>query len=315
MIKKVATYLFIVLLFSFLLANILLNWQNVASYSWRLNNIDTTILLIILSLMHFINALSWHTLMMSMQLKVDLVGNMRIWMYSNFSRMLPGVVWQYLGRVYLAGKYGVPRASVATALVIEIVLNLTAGNLIILLIVLFWGMKINTNILAVVLIAGSALGATITCLSNENIMRLLMSLISRLIRRKGAITVTYIPKKWVPVLLMSYSLQFIFDGSLLFYVSRGFIDLSISSLPIYVGIFAVSWLVGYITIFAPSGLGVQEVTMTTLLSFYMPFALASLIAIIFRLLLYVSEIFALITITLISKANYSLLTKRCIIKP
>lgn len=57
-----------------------------------------------------------------------------------------------------------------------------------------------------------------------------------------------------------------------------------------VGSFALSWVAGYLTVFAPSGLGVREAVMTALLSAYMPSVEAAVYATVARLIWIVTEI-------------------------
>ena len=50
--------------------------------------------------------------------------------------------------------------------------------------------------------------------------------------------------------------------------------LSVQFLPYVIVVYTLSWLLGYIAFLAPGGLGVQELSMATLLSFYLPVGLA-----------------------------------------
>ena len=95
--------------------------------------------------------------------------------------------------------------------------------------------------------------------------------------------------RWVPGILLSVSVQFILTGLALWLVAMGLGIETQSSIFSFVGIYAASWLVGYLAFLAPSGLGIREASIAGLMSLYAPLALGSLIAILFRLATLVSE--------------------------
>ena len=56
------------------------------------------------------------------------------------------------------------------------------------------------------------------------------------------------------------------------------------------GLCAFSWAVGFLSFFSPGGVGITEITLSYLLSFFMPQLLASSVAILYRFLLTISEL-------------------------
>ena len=92
--------------------------------------------------------------------------------------------------------------------------------------------------------------------------------------------------------------NFILNGLALIFLVFAFTgNLEIEKLFIFSGLYALSWLVGYLSFFAPGGIGVTEVVLTLLLSLHFPLPLASSIAVIYRFLLVISEM-AIFMITL-----------------
>lgn len=81
------------------------------------------------------------------------------------------------------------------------------------------------------------------------------------------------------------------------------LPLDFSLLPVFIGMFSLSWLLGYITLLAPAGLGVTEMSLTALLSLYIPFSLAAVLAIAFRVALVGTEIMFLLVAFLFVKDN------------
>ena len=56
------------------------------------------------------------------------------------------------------------------------------------------------------------------------------------------------------------------------------------------GFYAFSWAIGFLSLFSPGGVGITEITLSYLLSFFMPLSLASSVAILYRFFLTISEL-------------------------
>jgi uncharacterized membrane protein YbhN (UPF0104 family) len=63
----------------------------------------------------------------------------------------------------------------------------------------------------------------------------------------------------------------------------------LAAIPLLGGIFALAWMLGMFALFAPSGIGVREGALAYLLSFHLPGYIASLAAILSRLILLLVE--------------------------
>jgi hypothetical protein len=87
-----------------------------------------------------------------------------------------------------------------------------------------------------------------------------------------------------------YSLVWFTSGLGLFLIVRLFEDVSVTYLPATIGVWVLSSLVAYLTMFSPSGLGVKELSLTLLLGLYILEPLPLLIALAFRLIWTVYDI-------------------------
>lgn len=301
------TLVFISVIFGFLFWNIYRNWPTIKSFPWIFHYQNLVLLIIFLLPIYAINAFSWHLLLKALGAKTSYLKNFRIWVFSNYGRFLPGVIWQYAGRVYLSSQAGIPKTIVTTAVVFEALLTIIVAALVILISLLILPLPVQLQesqnfFIAVAFTAFGLLLITLFLLSNEKFFIKVLFCLQK-ITKKVDITLIKIQiiKKLLPVLIFSFFLEFLFGGSVLFFLSRFAVALPFSSYPLFIGIYAASWLLGYITFFAPSGLGVQEITLAGLLSFYTPFPIASVIAVAFRISLMTSETFALLFNLLISK--------------
>lgn len=287
--KKVGSYLVVVAIFGFLFWNIASNWQVVSAFPWQFRATDLLLLATFLLPIYLINVYSWHLVTKAVGCETPFLKNIRVWAFSNISRFLPGGFWQYPGRIYLLSKEGPSKILAATAVVVESLFNLAVGSLVVVLAFVFWQLPIKIKGIEGVFVFIIFLPLFLSVLSNELIATRLVRMLQKATGRGETLKKIRLPMRWIPPLTIAFFLQYFLAGSALFFLSKSAVDLSFNLLPSFIGIFAASWLLGYITFFAPGGLGVQEASIAGLLALYMPFPVASLIAVAFRSLLFVSE--------------------------
>lgn len=288
-IKKLFTVMLVSAIFIFLLSNIYKNWQIIIDYNWRFNPQNIILLLVFLVPVYLVNGLSWYLVNKSLGTEISYLKSLKVLMLGNFARFIPGGIWQYAGKIYFAKKEGVDSSKTSLAILTETLFTLISGVMIIFIIGIFWKLPVQEGNFALIIFMSALLTAVILLFGNKKFVDLLSRLLQKLGGKKKIIPLN-LSVNWIPILLISYSLQFFVDGTVLYFLSQNATNISLELYPLFIAIFAIAWLAGFITIFAPSGLGVQEVTLAALLSGYMPFAVASLIAIVFRLLLLISEI-------------------------
>ncbi len=307
--KKI-TYLIILFIFIFLLWNIKENLYHINSENLNFRKDQLLIMIFFLLPVYFINALSWHLVTKSLSMNLSYITNLRIWITSNISRYLPGVIWQYAGRIYLTKKQGISAVLTGNALVLEALFNLLTGSLIVITSIIFLSISLGSALPKVAILISIIFVLLIFYLNYQKLFSTIFYFLGKKINKGKKIARINLPSAWIPILVISYFLQFFFDGSVLFFLSRSTIDLPLNLYPEFIGIFAISWLAGYISVFAPSGLGVQEISIATLLSQYMPFTLAGIIAIVFRLALMGSEFLTFIIVVLLSAKDKRNIHKR-----
>lgn len=98
-----------------------------------------------------------------------------------------------------------------------------------------------------------------------------------------------------------------------FLTASAFVYLDITKFTQLISLFISSWLIGYISIVTPMGLGVREAAITVGLSQFMPIPLASSISILTRIVLIISEITFLGLVSSIKSTKaYTMLKKHSI---
>jgi hypothetical protein len=102
---------------------------------------------------------------------------------------------------------------------------------------------------------------------------------------------------WMIVLL--YFASAVVQGAAFFFLIRTIFPISFQALPGVIGVYNGAWAVGFLSVFAPSGLGVREGAMTFLLKYYVPVPLAVIYSILARLWITIFEVvMSLIGLTL-----------------
>ncbi len=92
------------------------------------------------------------------------------------------------------------------------------------------------------------------------------------------------------IIFTLFILTWLLGGISTYFLFASVYSLDITQLPAIVGIVSLSWVVGFVSFIAPSGLGFREATMTFLLAFIVPAPIAALLAIVARLFATIIEV-------------------------
>lgn len=269
--------------FAFLLSQLAQNWQQAKLGLTTINSWYLSLSFISIFPVFVLAATSWYLIVRQLGGKITLGESLPIWVQTNLARYIPGLVWQYLSRFYVSVKSGLSKPISLAALILEIILVVIAAS--IWSIMLFPWQKIGLDERLVWLLMPIAL----LPIFSRSIFNGVVGLIEKILKINITGEISWSVASSVKVLPL-YLLNFLLNGLSLFFLIQAFGITSQISLWQVVGIFSLSWLIGYLTIFAPGGLGVTEVSQAYLLSYFIPFPAAVLISIVFRLVLIVAEI-------------------------
>jgi glycosyltransferase 2 family protein len=178
--------------------------------------------------------------------------------YSGLAGFVPGSVWHAVSRVMLVERQGVPRLVSAIGVGVESVLVLLGAAIVSSLTLFAW--RDEAAWLGVALIAGLLLLVTQPGL----LFGLLNWVLARLKRRPIEVRLT---ARDMLVLLVPYLLNWLIFAAISFaIVAALYPELPLSSAPVVGGIFAASWVAGYLAVFVPQGLVVREFFIVSLLA-------------------------------------------------
>lgn len=258
-----------------------------------LKNFQTSPLIVsfvILILIYPESALAWFVLAKRMNIKVSLKNALYLWIVSNTARFIPGAIWQYVGRVELGQQMGISRKEGILIVFYETLLIVISGSLFSLFAIKYWaqvGIKLYMIILIIIILL---------IIIHPAILNKIFTIIIKLTKKEKP-TISLLKIKDLLLILPLFLINFILNGLALTFLIYAFTgNFEIEKLFLISGMYALSWLIGYLSVFAPGGIGVTEVSLALFLSLQFSLPLASAIAVVYRFLLVVAELIIFIFI-------------------
>lgn len=286
MIIKFLKFFVPLVLLGFLFSNVAQDWKSILIYKEQLQFIPLILSFLILLTVYPEGAYCWYLILKKENLNVPIYSAMKIWIISNTGRYVPGKIWQYIGRVEMAHRLeDIPKIKTISSLLLETFLVLVAGLLASLLSLVFinfnnyvhsyWYLIVVSSLIVLHPVIANRFIDVIAKITKRDIKKFDMTLSLKS-------TLSLIP--W-------FMLNFFLNGIALAFLANSIgIKLDILDLLKYIGFYSISWVLGFVSIIAPAGIGVAEVSLAYLLSLSgIPIAIASAIAIIYRFLLTLSE--------------------------
>jgi hypothetical protein len=279
--------------------SIAINWQSLRSQpiDWQLSPtwIAASVLVVFSAYAVLIEA--WRRVVLSMGERLAFGPAARIWFLASLGKYVPGKVWAVAGAAVLAQRAGVdPSAAVAAALVLQ-ALALASGAAAVALTAreAFQAAGPGVVPIAAVVIAVSIAG--IAVLASQPLLDRLNRLLPSSWPRLRAIRPT--------ILALAFAANFLAwsaYGVALLFLGRGLLPGISLSLTQAIGVFTCSYLVGFIALFAPGGLGPRESVFLLMLAGDIGLKPAAALALASRLLLTGTEVLPAVPLLLRRRA-------------
>jgi hypothetical protein len=276
---------FIILIFLLLGWNLTKNFDQILNYQWNIN-LSLLGLSILLSVMiAFSMAGIWGLIVRKYAPSVSWRNYVIIWFQSLLAKYLPGGIWNLVGRVYLCRKANVSGVAPVASITLEMLLFsfsqtitvLTLGSIYIINLV-------SPQVFGLIVIFSLLIGIVV----HPKIFFKILNL--HVLSRTNLQEIPYVNSKSFLIWLNLYILVNIVSGIAFYTFVTSIYSLPLSLMPIIVVIVNLSTLIGFLTPFAPNGLGIREALLALLLSYFMPSSIAVAISIAARIWLTVCEI-------------------------
>lgn len=294
-------FLLAVILVGLAVRAVVINWQSLRAQplEWRLSAgwIAASIVVVVACYTVLIDA--WRRVVLSMGERLAFLTAARIWFLASLGKYIPGKVWAVAGAAVLAQRAGVdPVTAVAGTMVLQ-ALALASGAAVVAvaapeaLQVVGQGAVPIAALVVISSLAGAAMLGSQSFL--DRIQHLLPSSWPRL---------RAIPPGNLAAAFLANVIAWTGYGVALLLLSRGLLPEVELSLPRAVGVFTCSYLVGFIALFAPAGLGPRESVFLLMLAGDIGLKPAAALALASRLLLTGTEILPAILLLLRRRAPH-----------
>lgn len=250
------------------------------TYDWRLRPVPLVASFLLYSVALILTVQGWGLLMARLGVEKSLRKHFYIYSLTILAQRLPGVFWHVLGRMALYQKQGVGKRTVAVVSGLELVLMLIAGILVTLLALpLMAPTHLNRPGL---LLGGLLLGLLLV---HPRTLRLLLVKL-----RVGEEAMPGIRYRHSAFLVGLYAIVWALGGLILFAIIMAVYPLPWNTLPGIVGAWSLSGVIASISTFTPSGFGLREISLSVLLTPFMPTGMSAVIAIVARAVLSLCEL-------------------------
>jgi hypothetical protein len=233
-------------------------------------------------------SLAWHFIIREEDSSLTFKESNYLLTNGNFGKYIPGRVWQFVGRIYLFNNRGLSKSKILMSALLEQYFLLITAFIIFGTTYVFWHELIQNNFvnnLRVIVIAG--LFISIVSIHPKLILLCFKSLSK--VNKKFEMDLT-ISCHFVIVIIVIYFLYWLFVGTSLLFLILGCFELPLIYIFYVIGSNAIAYIIGYISIIAPNGLGVREAVLTYNLEGILTIGLGALISILSRFMLIIEEI-------------------------
>lgn len=228
----------------------------------------------------------WRRVIYRFGLEVRFHALARAWFLANLSRYIPGVVWQFVSLAQLGPSAGLSPAAMITTVLSFFVLSLMTAS-----ILGAWLLPAgHAGDFAVVVLVIRWLSPLALAAVHPGLVRSALGLVARLTGR----TLLSWQGSWLDGvrLLVLSALSWTVYGLAFHLFLASFVPLPLSTLPSVIAANALAFVIGYLVVFAPGGLGVKEGALALLLASFLPPAVAASLAIASRLWTIAAEVVA-----------------------
>ncbi len=214
-----------------------------------------------------------------------------IWFLSNLVRYVPGNIWQFLGMMELGAASQVPRR----VMLAGIILHQGFSNLAGIVIGAYAVVRLGSLPSLSPITAGLAMLFGLAALSPPVVRRG----IRLLLRVSGDLPSSGLSYRAALLLGLGYCLYWLVIGTAFWLLARGIGAAPASAALTWVSAFAAAYVIGYLSLLTPSGLGVREGTLALLLTTAAGPGPAAVAAVVARLWLVVGELGATLVAALL----------------
>lgn len=282
-LQRILTLVIVLAIFYFLLRTLIRNWTQIPFADLRFDPASIATSLLCLTAYFMVLTRGWSAIVAELGGRIQYGRAFWIMSTSQMAKYLPGGIWYTLGRVYLARAERITEEIGLLSVVFETFLLMLTDLIIFLAAVNFIpGDPTLSPVLSFVFIV------VILTLLYPPLLNALLNLALRVLRRPAV----RLRAKYAEILKLSIYFFAVWLIQIVgfYFLIHSIYPVAISQLPTLAAAYTLSWITGFVVLFAPGGLGVREGMMTLLLAPILPLPLAIAVSFLARVWITVFEI-------------------------
>jgi hypothetical protein len=282
------------LILFFIIRNLYSNWDKIGEFSFHPNYLYLFLSLVVLLLAWAVTVWSLQRLFAAFNHHIPYSDIYVIYFRSIMGKYIPGKLWQIAGSTYLAARKGIPEGISVTCFLLGQAYSILSGLALVGSIIAFGVLEGSKDLMSTLkwtLIPAVAL--ILVFALRPNLIEKPLNLVLRSFNKKS-VRINLRLGKAIEIFLLFGGCWFVFGfGFWLF--STSFITPDFN---LYIDLTAVhtaAMVIGFLSVFAPGGLGVREGILVLFLSSFneFPTPLPSAMALSFRLMVTISELISI----------------------
>lgn len=284
LVLKIARLIVPFAIFFFLGKVIVTQWSLLEDYKWSINIPYMVCSFFSLLFAFLLWAILFQRIFFKLEANLSLKKTFKVLYISNLGRYIPGKVWQLVAMYYLLERENIGKLKTTSGIIwSNIFTNLSAILIGVSAIALS---KYEISLYSITFLLG-LFAAIFLVIQPPVIDALINYILKKLKRTQIKVSLSLFT---IVSFIFFYAIVWGLCGSAFFLLTKSVAEIDIKLLPLFIGFFASSYVVGYIALFAPGGLGVREGVLAYMLSYYVPLPVASLIAVVSRIWLTLGEL-------------------------
>jgi uncharacterized membrane protein YbhN (UPF0104 family) len=284
-LKSLAGITVLTACFFFLGRSLLTNWRGTDIAGLDLDWVLLVVSWLLLAVPVLFSALLWKITLSYLGECIDFVTSVRIICLSMLPKYVPGKVWGMMGQVWLTKKEaGIPGEKGGVAVVLSTAMAILSGTLLgVVILPTALGDSVSPKLYFVFLIVPILLVALHPAV--------FIKTLNFALRKANRDIVQFVPRyTQLLKLLLMYIVFWLLQCLVVYLMIRSFYYVDLRFLLCLCGIFPLAWVVGFVSLITPGGLGVREGALAYLLGFYMPISMAIMASILIRIWATVAEV-------------------------
>jgi glycosyltransferase 2 family protein len=274
-VATIATLLISAFILGYLVYN---QRETLTEFKFRIQPLPLIAAFIIFSLDLGLVALIWGWMMNALGERVSIWKHIRIYYVSNITKRIPGTIWYIASRAQFYQQIGISRRLTTVASGMEFAIALLTSGIVAIVFSLSLLTENKLNLIGVGLVVLLSLVA-----SQPTVISWLFRKLNIEARQFSTIQLL----QW----MITYICAWCLSGLVVFAIGASIVDLDIANLGYIIGSVSLVNIITSAFFFAPSNLGITEVSLSLLLSRIMPAPYAVLVSIATRILILSFEAF------------------------